>query len=122
MTDGPGPRTLAGVREEGQTSIEFAGVLLVIGLVFAALFASGFMPDVAKAAKQAVCTIVDSEYEEAPAPEEEPPAKPPEGPTPVDFDLPFPVLPFPGTMSVSCSIRPRAPARARPPSRACRSA
>jgi hypothetical protein len=83
--------------------VEFAGVLLVIALVFAALGVAGLLPGVADAAKSAVCTIVDSQCEEAPAPTTGPTAKPPEGPTPIDFDLPFPVLPFPGSLSVSCN-------------------
>jgi hypothetical protein len=114
MTDGPAARTLPGVRERGQTSIELAGVLLVIGLVFAALFASGFMPEVANAAKQAVCTIVNAQCEEAPAPPAGPPAEPPEGPAPIDFDLPFPVLPFPGSLSVSCNYSTSSQGACRP--------
>ena len=108
-------RTLRSVQEErGQTSAEFAGVLLVIGLVFAALFALGLAPDVAGAAKKAVCQIVNSTCSESAEPPDEPPASPPEGPTPIDFNLPFPVLPFPGSMSVSCSYTTSSPGTCQP--------
>ena len=37
-----------------------------------------------------------------------------EGPAPVDFDLPFPVLPFPGSVSVSCTYSSSSPGACQP--------
>src|SRR3954451_927780 len=106
MTAGSRARTLRSVYEQrGQTSIEFAGVLLAGALVFVVLGALGVLPGVAQAAHKAVCQILNDDC--AGSPEDQggstDPAPPPEGPTPIDFDLPFPVLPFPGSMSVSCN-------------------
>ena len=42
----------------GQASIEYAGILAVVALVFVALFATGLAPTVAGAAAGAVCTII----------------------------------------------------------------
>jgi hypothetical protein len=88
--------------------------MVMIGLVFAAIFALGLAPDVANAAKKAVCQIVNSTCEEEAEPTTEPPAKPPEGPTPIDFNLPFPVLPFPGSVSVACSYTTSSPGTCQP--------
>ena len=97
----------------GQASIEFAGVLAVVALVFGALFVTGLAPTVAGAAEHAVCRIFDGDCEPAPGdPEEEP--GPIEGPAPVDFDLPFPVLPFPGSVSVSCTYATSSPGACQP--------
>ena len=98
----------------GQASIEFAGVLAVIVLVFGVLFAAGLAPTVADAAEHAVCTIVggDCDAGSDPGGGEEPGGE--EGPVPVDFDLPFPVLPFPGSASVSCTYSTSSPGACQP--------
>ncbi len=97
----------------GQASVEYAGVLVVIALVFGVLFATGLAPTVAGAAEHAVCRILDGDCESAPTdPDEEP--GPAEGPAPVDFDLPFPVLPFPGSASVSCTYSTSSPGACQP--------
>jgi len=46
----------------GRASIELAGVLAVVALVFGALFATGLAPTVAGAAEHAVCRILDGAH------------------------------------------------------------
>ncbi|HEY6596874.1 MAG TPA: hypothetical protein VI011_22640, partial [Asanoa sp.] len=96
--------------QSGQASGEYAGILAVVMIVFVALFASGLAPTVADAASNAVCAIIGKGCDTG----EDPGGGdggggPTEGPAPVDFDLPFPVLPFPGSMSVSCSYTSSSP-------------
>ena len=99
----------------GQASSEYAGILAVIALVFVALFATGLAPTVAGAAQDAVCTIVGGDCESGSDPGEGgDPGGGEEGPVPVDFDLPFPVLPFPGTVSVSCTYSSASPGACQP--------
>ena len=99
----------------GQASIEYAGILLVIGLVVAALAAAGLLPGVAEAAQKAVCQIVGGECAPAEDPgSEEPPGGENHPPAPIDFDLPFPVLPFPGSVSVSCTYSSASPGVCQP--------
>ena len=99
----------------GQASSEYAGILAVIALVFVALFATGLAPTVAGAAQDAVCTIVGGDCESGSDPGEGgDPGGGEEGPVPVDFDLPFSVLPFPGSMSVSCTYSTSSPGACQP--------
>jgi hypothetical protein len=95
--------------ETGQASSEYAGILAVVALVFLALFASGLAPTVAGAASDAVCAIVGGDCAAGGEGEEPGGTRNPEGPAPVDFDLPFPVLPFPGSASVSCTYSTSSP-------------
>ena len=95
--------------QSGQASGEYAGILAVVMIVFVALFASGLAPTVADAASNAVCSIIGKGCDSGGGSSGEPPGGPTEGPAPVDFDLPFPVLPFPGSMSVSCSYTSSSP-------------
>jgi hypothetical protein len=96
--------------QSGQASGEYAGILAVVALVFVALFASGLAPTVAEATSNAVCAIIGKGCD---GPEDPGDGSgdggPTEGPTPIDFDLPFPVLPFPGSVSVSCSYTSSSP-------------
>ena len=99
----------------GQASSEYAGILAVIALVFVALFATGLAPTVAGAAQDTVCTIIGGDCESGSDPGEGgDPGGGEEGPVPVDFDLPFPVLPFPGSMSVSCTYSTSSPGACQP--------
>ena len=99
----------------GQTSTEYVGILAVIALVFAVLFATGLAPTVADAAEHAVCTIVGGDCDADPGEGGEDPGDGGEdGPVPVDFDLPFPVLPFPGSVSVSCTYSTSSPGACQP--------
>ncbi len=99
----------------GQTSTEYVGILAVIALVFAVLFATGLAPTVADAAEHAVCTIVGGDCDSDPGEGGEDPGDGGEdGPVPVDFDLPFPVLPFPGSVSVSCTYSTSSPGACQP--------
>ena len=81
------------------------------------LFATGLAPTVADAAQNAVCTIVGGDCEPGgEGGEGGDPGEPGtvEGPAPVDFDLPFPVLPFPGSASVSCTYATNSPGACQP--------
>ena len=99
----------------GQTSTEYVGILAVIALVFAVLFATGLAPTVADAAEHAVCTIVGGDCDSDPGEGGGDPGDGGEdGPVPVDFDLPFPVLPFPGSVSVSCTYSTSSPGACQP--------
>jgi hypothetical protein len=96
--------------QSGQASGEYAGILAVIAIVFVALFASGLAPTVADAASSAVCAIIGKGCDGGGETGGEPTGGgPTEGPSPIDFDLPFPVLPFPGSLSVSCSYTSSSP-------------
>ena len=96
--------------QSGQASSEYAGILAVVAIVFLALFATGLAPTVADAASDAVCAIIGDDCETADDGSGDPGGGgPTEGPAPVDFDLPFPVLPFPGSVSVSCSYSSSSP-------------
>ena len=102
---------------KGQTSIEYAAVLVLIGVIGAALIGTGFGPSVAQATEHAVCRILGNDCGDDADPQtfhhsdgggtDEPPA-------PIDFDLPFPVLPFPGSVSVSCSYSATSPGTCQP--------
>ena len=99
----------------GQASTEYAGILAVIALVFVALFATGLAPTVADAAQHAVCTIIGGDCASDPGEGGEVPGGGgEEGPAPVDFNLPFPVLPFPGSVSVSCTYSTSSPGACQP--------
>ena len=96
--------------QSGQASGEYAGILAVVMIVFVALFASGLAPTVADAASNAVCAIIGKGCDSGGDPGDGAGGGgPTEGPAPVDFDLPFPVLPFPGSMSVSCTYTSSTP-------------
>jgi hypothetical protein len=107
---------LGRVREErGQTAAEFMGILLLVGLIIAALFTTDAAAKVATGVENAVCMIIGSDCKEGP------PAGPTtpglddsdlEGP-PLD-DHPFLVLPFPGSVTITCTYDERDPTKCVP--------
>ncbi len=92
-------------------------MLAIVAVIFGGLFATDVPAKVKDTVGPAVCRILGGECGEAPAPSE--PADPStadEPPVPVDFDLPFPVLPFPGSAEISCSYTTSSPGRCQPAS------
>jgi hypothetical protein len=102
-------RTVGRVREErGQTGGELLGVLLVVSLIVGALSSTGVAATVADETSRLVCAIGGGDCEAAPPPA--PPAgldppdggEPPAGPPLEGQDIP--VLPFPGSVTVTCTF------------------
>ena len=100
--------TVGRMRDElGQTGGELLGVLLVVSLVVGALASGGAPAKVADETSRLVCAIGGGDCEAAP------PA-PPAGPDPPDGGEPpagpplegqdIPVLPFPGSVTVTCTF------------------
>ncbi len=87
--------------EQGQTGIEMAGMLLLVSLVVGALAAGGVPAAIADHTASAVCRIAGGDCTPVA------PAAPtdPDGPDqgPVLIDGPVLVLPFPGSVTVSCT-------------------
>jgi hypothetical protein len=101
--------------ESGQGSVEYAGALALVAIIFGGLFATDVPAKVKGTVGPAVCRILGGECGTAPAPSQ--PAAPPtadEPPAPVNFDLPFPVLPFPGSAEVSCTYATNSPGACQP--------
>jgi len=98
--------------ESGQGSVEYAGALALVAIIFGGLFATDVPAQVKTTVGPAVCRILGGACGASETPAE--PATPPtadEPPAPVNFDLPFPVLPFPGSVEVSCSYTTSSPGR-----------
>jgi hypothetical protein len=88
----------------GQGTIELVGMLVIVAAIVTGIASTGLGSSLASDIGTAVCRILGGECGEAPGDageDEAPPAGEP--PAPVDFDVPFPVLPFPGSVSVSCT-------------------
>ena len=89
--------------EQGQTGAEMAGVLLLVSLIVGALAATGMPATIAEHTRSLVCRIAGGDCDE-PAAAADAPADP-DGPTqgPILTDAPVHVLPFPGSITVSCT-------------------
>lgn len=91
--------------ERGQTAVEYIGVLVVISLVVGALAQTALGDAIASRAKRIVCAIDGSSCGDATPPSQtsDPPDGPTEGPPIGNGPRDFPVLPFPGSVSVTCN-------------------
>jgi Flp pilus assembly pilin Flp len=96
--------------ERGQTAAEYLGVLLLIGVIVAAVLGAGTGTAVAGGLKHAVCAILQQDDCDTGAPGAPPPGV---GDSDLDgpslTDHPLPVLPFPGSVTVSCTYDERDP-------------
>jgi hypothetical protein len=99
----------------GQGTIELVGMLVIVAAIVTGIASTGLGSSLASDMGSAVCRILGGDCGEGPESGEEP-APPPAGepPAPVDFDMPFPVLPFPGSMSISCSYTSSSTATCQP--------
>jgi hypothetical protein len=101
-----GPMIVRGVR--GQTAAETLGALLVVSVIIAAMATTDAGAKIATESKRIVCEIAGGEC----APSESQPGGPMEG---FEFDGPplagrtLPVLPFPGSVTVTCTADSRQP-------------
>ncbi len=92
--------------ESGQGSIEYAGALALIAIVFGVLAATDVPAKVRGAVGPAVCRMLGTDCGTTAAASTPPAAAKPAGdqpPSPINFDTPFPVLPFPGSYEVACA-------------------
>jgi hypothetical protein len=99
--------------ERGQTAAEYLGALLLIGAIVFAVLTAGTGTAVADGIKRAICTIMQKEDCD-PAP----PAPPGVGDSDLDgpslTDHPLIALPFPGSVTVSCTYDERDPEKCVP--------
>ncbi len=101
-------RFVRGVR--GQTAAETLGALLIVSVIIAAMATTDAGAKIATESQRIVCEIAGGEC--APTPGETQPGGPMEG---FEYDGPplagqtLPVLPFPGTVTVTCSADSRQP-------------
>src|SRR4051794_30573554 len=90
--------------ERGQTAAEYMGVLLLVGVIVLALVGSGVDTTIAKQTKRAVCKIAgDGDCDAAAATPGTPGGEDSELEGPPLSDHPFAVLPFPGSVTVTCT-------------------
>lgn len=103
-----GPVIVRGVR--GQTAAETLGALLIVSVIIAAMATTDAGAKIARESKRIVCQIGGGDCPatpEEPQPGGDPPPFELEGPPIVDRALP--VLPFPGSVTVSCTVDKRQP-------------
>ena len=100
----------------GQTAAEYMGVMLLVSLIIVALVTSSPAAKIAAGMQHAVCVIIGGECEPAPQDPAQPPGTgtpgdeggdPPQGP-PLDGG-PIVALPFPGSVTVSCTYNAKQP-------------
>ena len=90
--------------QRGQTAAELVGMLLLVSLIVAAMWASGTAEAIASETSRLVCRIAGGDCAD-PAGPSAPGRSPADGPS--LWDHPLPVLPFPGTsVSVTCTYAP----------------
>ena len=100
--------------ERGQTAAEYLGVLLLVGVIVVVVLSAGTGTAVAGGIKYAICSIMQQGDCDAPAT----PADPGVGDSDLDgpslTDHPLIVLPFPGSVTVSCTYDERDPEKCVP--------
>jgi hypothetical protein len=102
------PHTVTGVRgEHGQTAAELLGGLLVVSVIIAALATTDAGAAISREAERLVCEIAGGGCQE-PAPGT-PPLEPFEFDGPPLAGRTLPILPFPGSVTVTCSADKRQP-------------
>jgi hypothetical protein len=110
MEAGTVPFRLRRVREErGQTAAEFMGILLLASAIIAALFTTDAAAKVAGGVEKAVCQIIGGDCEKPGGGTGAPglPDSDLDGPSLTDH--PFAVLPFPGSVTITCTYDKRDP-------------
>jgi hypothetical protein len=103
--------------EQGQVGAEMVGVLFLAALIVGAIASSGIADSIAKHTAHLICQIAGGDCEAAEPPGEEP-ADGDEGDEPsgpVLTDVPLPVLPFPGSVSVKCTYAETSTTACMPP-------
>jgi hypothetical protein len=100
-----GPWIVRGVR--GQTAAETLGALLTVSVIIAAMATTDAGARIASESKRLVCEIAGGNCPARPVEPGEPEPFELEGPPIVDRELP--VLPFPGSVTVTCTVDARQP-------------
>ena len=95
--------------ERGQTAAEYMGVLLLVGVIVVVVLSAGTGTAVAGGIRYAICSIMQKDDCDAPAT----PRAPGVGDSDLDgpslTDHPLIALPFPGSVTVSCTYDERDP-------------
>jgi hypothetical protein len=101
--------------ERGQTAAEYLGILLLVAAIIAALVLIHPAPAIAGGIKHAICSILQKDCDTATPTQ---PGQPGVGDSDLDgpslTDHPLPVLPFPGSVTVSCTYDERDPEKCMP--------
>src|SRR5215218_10813959 len=93
--------------QRGQTAAEYLGALLLVGAIVFVLATAGTGTAVANQIKDAICAIAQQDCD--PTEPEDPGVGDSELDGPSLTDHPLPVLPFPGSVTVSCTYDERDP-------------
>jgi hypothetical protein len=104
--------------EQGQTGAELLGVLLLVSLIIGALASSGVAATIANHTADLICKIAGGDCAEAEPPESNPGEEGDENDEPsgpILTDVPLPVLPFPGSVSVKCTYSETSTTACMPP-------
>jgi hypothetical protein len=104
--------------EQGQTGAELLGLLLLVSLIIGALASSGIAATIANHTADLICKIAGGDCAEAEPPESNPGEEGDENDEPsgpILTDVPLPVLPFPGSVSVKCTYSETSTTACMPP-------
>jgi hypothetical protein len=104
--------------EQGQTGAELLGLLLLVSLIIGALASSGVAATIANHTADLICKIAGGDCAEAEPPESNPGEEGDENDEPsgpILTDVPLPVLPFPGSVSVKCTYSETSTTACMPP-------
>ena len=112
---GVAPTVSATMRaERGQTAAEYLGVLLLVGAIVVAMLSAGTGTAVAGGIKDAICSIMQQDDCDAPRRRGDPGVGDSDLDGPSLTDHPLIVLPFPGSVTVSCTYDERDPEKCVP--------
>jgi hypothetical protein len=100
--------------ERGQTAAEYLGILLLVAAILGALFLANPAPAIAGGIKHAICSIIKRDCDAGGTDATQPGVGDSDLDGPSLTDHPLPVLPFPGSVTVSCTYDERDPQKCVP--------